>query len=75
MLICVQGEKTQSPSKKKKHTETEGTTGKKYVVAVRGGGGEKKNQRASQITPSTRPPSSLVEASRERALAPRPDYD
>lgn len=79
MLICVKGEKTQpqapppDPPQKRKHTETEGKTGKKYVVAVRGGG--EKKQRTSQITPSSLPPSSLVETSRESALAPRPDYD
>lgn len=77
MLICVKGEKTQPqapPTRpKKENTETEGKTGKKYVVAVRGGG--EKKQRTSQITPFSLPPSSLVETSRESALAPRPDYD
>lgn len=56
----------------KTHRETEGKTGKKYVVAVEE---EERKNTESQITPSSLPPSSLVETSRESALSPRPDYD
>lgn len=75
MLICVEGAKKQLPHREKKTTQRQKERQeKKYVVAVRGGEGEKK-QRASQITPSSLPPSSLVETSRESVLTPRPDYD
>lgn len=36
MLICVEGGRKETNPKK--HRETEGKTGKKYVVAARGGG-------------------------------------
>lgn len=60
MLICVKGEKTQPPPhppRKRKHTETEGKTGKKYVVAVGGGGGKKTERLRLRHPPGLPPPS------------------
>ncbi len=55
MLICVEGGRKET-TPKKTHRETEGKTGKKYVVAV-GGGGEKKQSLRLRHPPSLPPPS------------------
>lgn len=64
------GGKKQTPLK---HIEREGKRQEKSMLWQSEEEEEEKKQSESQITPSSLPPSSLVETLRESAL--RPDYD